>query len=187
MLLLLVSHASFGQVATFVYDSTLTYSSTPTGIPTPSHFPNVRLPQDIGAAQLSPVIAVDPTDEESIVIGTSNFRSGYDAIGQYLSTNHGRGWTGTLNEGALGPFESPSIAFNDYLGTNPNLFMAFSDRSLEPEFIGEIKVAFSYNRGETWESPISIGDSGVTTPYMVIDNNDASPYQGHIYVAYTKF
>ncbi|MFN0158551.1 MAG: T9SS type A sorting domain-containing protein [Bacteroidota bacterium] len=190
VLLLLVSHTAFAQVSSFVFDTTLTNSSGPTGVRTPSHFPNIRLPQSAATAQMSPAVAIDPADESRIVVGTSNFKTGDDVIGHYLSTNFGKDWGGsTTTVSKSGPFESPSVQFNNFLPPDaPNLLFTYNDRTLGPGGSSQtiLRIVASTDRGDTWELPAPIVESeGVEAPCMVVDNNIGSPHRGNIYLAYT--
>jgi hypothetical protein len=144
---------------------------------------------DISANQSETSIAVNPLNENNLLIGANtpilNHPYG-GSMGFYYSVNGGNNWSGsdTLPTNSLNQFlGDPAVAFNLY----GEAFYAFIHGTSSSSPWG-LNVLKSSDGGSTWYAEVSIPNVGdADKPHMTIDNNPSSPYQNYIYVAWTDF
>lgn len=142
--------------------------------------------------QNEPAIAVHRLNPDIMVSAANDYRtSGGSRIGIYRSTDGGQHWMNTLPSLPPGHRNSgdPVVLYG-----YPDLFLVGGAAYKDPENDsgGSIIVYRSEDDGATFGPPIIIQEgfdrqTFNDKPWFALDTAPASPYQGRVYVAYTRF
>lgn len=141
--------------------------------------------------QNEPAIAVDRLDPRIVVAAANDYRAGEPRIGIYRSADGGLTWTNTLPPLPPGHRQSgdPVVVYG-----YPHRFLVGGAAYKNPEEDsgGSIIVYRSDDAGATFSEPIIIQEgfdrrTFNDKPWFALDTAPASPYQGRVYVAYTRF
>jgi hypothetical protein len=155
---------------------------TPAGFPRP--------------AELS--VAINPTDPDNVVVvslaagppggpGTTNYA--------YVSKDGGQTWTTVSQPNPDGRTQGDDAVTFDSRGRAYRTYISFDGIrvSRPPLARNGIFVSRSEDGGDSWGAPVPVVDHINTVepfedkPWLTADNVPGSPYQGNVYLAWTRF
>jgi hypothetical protein len=155
---------------------------------------------DSGFATFEPDLAVDPSDPQHLVAGSSEWDA--DLGGKlpefYASFDGAKSWTNgdlSLQDGDRLTYD-PAISFDVKHDT---VMYMNADFDLEPDPVfgcdNDVSVALSHDGGITWGAPVvaaagqgcfnDVPNIGFDKPWIVTDNNPDSTYYGRTYITAT--
>jgi uncharacterized repeat protein (TIGR01451 family) len=164
----------------------LAASSVPRG-------PNVVCNQDLGTGhQNEPSIAVNPDDPKHVIASSNDYRGPGDVHpGYYVSFDGGLTWPGDgiIDLSPIPLAEAggdPALAIHDL----NNVYFAYIAFSRTADDVGGVYVSKSTDGGMSWNAPVELAANTLTVfhdkEYVTVDAT-GSPYDGHVYVSWTRF
>lgn len=166
---------------------------------------NVRLNQDATSLpQNEPFVVVDPTDQNRLVAGANDYRSGQGESGVYISADGGATWSDSGVGGIL-PMPAgvdssgdPSLAYNrdgtkvlySQLGFVQGAFGPGGEGGCDAT--SGIYVNTSTNDGVSWSAGVNVAPNSPTVftdkEMIAVDRTAGiGGKSGNVYVSYTKF
>ncbi len=149
---------------------------------------NVRINSDnSGQIQNEQQLRINPTDPNNVVAVWRDFRLGYRRVGIGRSTDGGYTWTDELFDVYGRPWHSDPGLTNDVNGNFYAVTLAYEPDQSYSGF----EVWKSSDGGATWGTP-TLAIDGVPNVFedkelMACDRAPDSPYQGSLYIAWTRF
>ncbi len=155
--------------------------------------PNVVCNQDIGTGhQNEPSIAVNPEDPRHVIASSNDYRGPGDVHpGYYVSFDGGLTWPGDgiIDLSPIPQVEAggdPAMAIHDL----DNVYFAYIAFHRTIDDVGGVYVSKSTDGGLSWNAPVEIAANTLTVfhdkEYVTVDAT-GSPYDGNVYVSWTRF
>lgn len=158
--------------------------------------PNVLANQDLtDKAQNEPSIAVNPENPNHVIASSNDYRlqqyGGDVRAGYYVSFDGGNTWPGDgvidissiPNTNAAG---DPAMAIHDV----NNVYYGYIAFSRNQDDAGGIFVSKSTDGGLSWNNPVLVALNTLSVfhdkDYIAVDAS-GSPYDGYVYVTWTRF
>ncbi len=165
-----------------------TVASPPTGKDTAvTDFLNIRINSVTTNIQNEEQLVINPIDPNNIVAVWRDFRLGYRRVAYGYTLDGGETWHDTLFVGTPHAWDSDPGITTD---ANGNFYVVVLSLPSDASMSG-IFVFKSQDGGMNWEGPYTVVDS-VTTAFedkelIACDNAPNSPYNGNLYVVWTRF
>ncbi len=175
--------------------------SVPHNFLTPDYFPpqpaktiptddtiNVRINSDnSGQIQNEQQVCINPINPNNVVAVWRDFRLGYRRVGHAYSFDGGLTWTDELFPVTGRPWHSdPGLTYD----VNGNFYAVVIAFESDQSYSG-FEIFKSSDGGITWSYPtIGIDEGGWVfedKELMACDRAPDSPYQGNLYIAWTRF
>lgn len=146
----------------------------------------------LAGPQNEPAIAVDPTDRRILLAGSNSLEEGITRV--YESSDAGATWTtGSLYPLPANPGETcaaqPGVAIDTRGRQYYSFIRAAPCRPLE-QSRQRLFVAARDGHGEPWDAPVLVSPLGTARaddkPALTVDTARTSPYEGRVYVAWTR-
>jgi len=163
-----------------------------------------------GQSQNETAVAVDPTDPRNVIVGQNDYRRGDGTCGVDFSLNGGRKWGSGLipisftTPGFTAPRHYWDASGDPVIGFDSDGFAYYAclafNRGASSDLGGDASGIFVFRSPDGGASWSFAGDPVTQTPgtgedgigledkeWMTVDANAGSPFQGRIYVTWTRF
>ncbi len=159
------------------YDSVVFRAALP-----PTDSPDVAVKPSTTVTQSEISVAVHPTNPDFVFVGANATPwpvTDVYGTGVYWSTNGGVTWTGQdTGPGGVGNNGDPAAAIR---ASDNRMLIGYISSS------GGMGADFSTDFGATWQHRTVSGAGSLDKNHLHVDNSPASPYNGHVYNAWTAF
>lgn len=153
---------------------------------------NVRVTPN-NANQNEPSVAVNLSNNNTIIATANDFRLGDSRTGLYRSTDRGRTWTNNILAIPAG-FTAAADGIVNWGGGNFFLVsgIVFNRNAAQDGIDTTVVVYRSTNNGQTFSAPIIVNRGNGLAEindknYSAVDISSRSPFRGRAYVSYTQF
>jgi len=149
---------------------------------------NVRINSDSsGQIQNEQQICINPTNPDNVVADWRDFRFGYRRVGVGYSFDGGLTWADSILPVTGRPWHSDPGLTHDLNANFYAVVIAFEPDQSASGF----EVFKSTDSGVNWSAPVIAVEEGANAfedkELMVCDRVPDSPYQGNLYIAWTRF